>query len=44
MKLQIMNKKQYFICLPKDIVTRKGWVKGDDIEVILTKDGEVILR
>lgn len=44
MKLQIMNNTQYFICLPKEVVMRKGWIKGDDIKVILTKEGEVILK
>ena len=43
MKLQLMNGKQYFICLPNSIAKAKGWNKGDDIKCKIGNEGEIIL-
>ncbi len=44
MKLQMMNNKQYFLCLPNQIVKAKGWNKGDKINIRISKEGEIILE
>jgi antitoxin component of MazEF toxin-antitoxin module len=44
MKLQQMNNKQYFITLPNMIVRAKGWVKGDNIKVVIDKEGNLVLH
>lgn len=43
MKLQMMNKKQFFITLPNAIVRMKGWCKGDEIEVKSDQRGNLVL-
>jgi hypothetical protein len=43
MKLQQMNKKQYFVTLPNQIVRAKGWQKGDFIKLEINKNGDLIL-
>jgi hypothetical protein len=43
MKLQQMNKKQYFVSLPNQIVRAKGWQKGDEIKVEIDHKGDLIL-
>lgn len=42
MKLQQMNNRQYFLCLPNKIVRLKGWNKGDNI-VLRESKGEIYL-
>ena len=44
MKLQLMNGKQYFLCLPNQIVRAKGWVKGNNIDVVIDPKGQIVLR
>ena len=44
MKLQLMNNKQYFMCLPNQIVRAKGWKKGDNIEFEIDWRGRIIIK
>jgi antitoxin component of MazEF toxin-antitoxin module len=44
MKLQQMNKKQYFVSLPNQIVRAKGWQKGDEIKIEIDSNGNLILK
>ena len=44
MKLQQMNKKQYFITLPNQIVRAKGWHKGDVIKPEIDPKGNIVLK
>lgn len=41
-KLQF-DTKQYKITLPKAIIEAKGWAKGNELRVILSERGELIL-
>jgi hypothetical protein len=43
MKLQELNKRSYFVVLPKAIVLAKGWKKGDDILYKINDKGELVL-
>ena len=44
-KLQQMKKNsQYFLCLPGAIVRAKGWTKGDPIQTLIDKQGNIVLR
>ena len=44
MKLQLMNKKQYFITLPNKIIRAKGWSKGDNIKIVIDQKGDIVLK
>ena len=44
MKLQLMNGKQYFVCLPNQIVRAKGWKKGENIEFEIDHRGRIIIK
>ncbi len=44
MKLQQMKQGQYFVTLPSQIVRAKGWNKGDYINAIIDKEGNIILK
>ena len=44
MKLQLMNRKQFFITLPNQIVRAKGWKKGDKIKAGIDNKGDIILK
>jgi len=44
MKLQKMNKQQFFITLPNAIVNAKGWMKGDIIKAVINDKGDFLLK
>lgn len=43
-KLQFENKKQFKLTLPKSLILALGWKKGDNIEVKLDKNQNLILK
>lgn len=43
MKLQKMNNKQFFVCIPNSVIRLKGWEKGDVLEWKEIK-GELVLK
>jgi len=43
-KLQYDSNKQYKITLPKQIITAKGWKKGDILEIIIDNNGDLIIK
>ena len=43
MKLQELNKRSYFVVLPKQIVLAKSWKKGDEIKYKINDKGELVL-
>jgi bifunctional DNA-binding transcriptional regulator/antitoxin component of YhaV-PrlF toxin-antitoxin module len=43
-KLQYDQNKQFKITLPKPIVLAKQWLKGDELEVIINSQGDIVLR
>ena len=43
-KLQYDNNKQFKITLPKQIILAKGWKKGDNLEIHLDGDGNIVLK
>lgn len=44
MKLQQMNQRQFFLCLPNQIIRAKQWKKGDTIKVSIDGKGDIVLR
>jgi len=44
MKLQQMNKKQYFITLPNPIIRAKGWEKGEQLKVFIDGKGDLVIK
>ena len=42
-KLQF-DTKQYKITLPKAIIEAKGWLKGNDLRVLINEKGELVLK
>lgn len=44
MKLQQMNNRQFFITLPNQIVRAKGWEKGENLKVMIDKNGDLVIR
>lgn len=44
MKLQQMKGRQYFLSLPSQIVRAKGWKKGDQINIEINKEGNIVLK
>ena len=42
--LQFPNKKQYIITIPKGLVLAKGWKKGDKLEFVIDKSGNIVMR
>ena len=44
MKLQQLKNKQFVISLPSQIVRAKGWNKGDYINAIIDKEGNIVLK
>ncbi len=42
--LQFPNKQQYIATIPKGLVLAKGWKKGDTLEFVISKKGEIIVR
>ncbi len=44
MKLQFDTNEQYKLTLPKALVVAKGWKKGDEIEIRLDENGNIVLR
>jgi len=44
MKLQLMNKRQFFITLPNQIVKAKGWQKGQELKIEFDGRGNLILK
>jgi len=42
-KLQYDLNKQFKITLPKSLILAKAWKKGDELDVILDKDGNLVL-
>ena len=43
-KLQYENNQQFKITLPKQIVSAKGWKKGDSIKIMLDSNGNIVLQ
>ena len=43
MKLQ-NNKGQFRLTIPKDIARLKGWKQGTQIELILDKNGDILIK
>ncbi len=43
-KLQFDNNQQFKITLPKPIVLAKSWKKGDDINIEIDGEGNIILK
>lgn len=39
-----MNNKQFFLCMPSQIIRAKGWNKGDSIKIIIDQKGDLILK
>jgi len=44
MKLQQLKQGQFFLCLPRELVRAKQWQKGDDIKVLINKEGDLVLK
>jgi bifunctional DNA-binding transcriptional regulator/antitoxin component of YhaV-PrlF toxin-antitoxin module len=42
--LQYPNSKQYIVTVPKGLVLAKGWKKGDKIEFVIDKSGNIVMR
>ena len=42
--LQFPNKKQYIVTIPKGLVLAKGWKKGDKLEFVIDKSGNIVMR
>lgn len=43
-KIQFDGNRQYKLTLPKQIVEAKGWGKGDEVRVLLSDSGDLVLR
>lgn len=41
---KIGDADHYFITIPKDIVERKGWKKGDRIMLSFNENGDIVIR
>jgi len=44
MKLQELPKGIHMVSLPVQIVRAKGWEKGNDIQVTINKEGNLVLK
>ena len=44
MKLQEMKKGTMFVTLPIQILRAKRWVKGDNIDCEINKEGDLVLK
>ena len=44
MKLQFDKNNQYKLTLPKALIEAKGWKKGDEIDIKLDENGNIILK
>ena len=42
--IQFPNKKQYIVTIPKGLVLAKGWKKGDKLEFVIDKSGNIVMR
>ena len=43
-KLQHDSNGQYKITLPKSIIEAKRWKRGDSIRILLSNEGNIVLR
>ena len=43
-RIQLDANGQYKITLPKQIVLAKNWKKGDRIRILITGDGDLVLK
>ena len=44
MKLQQLKNGAYVLTLPKQIILAKQWQKGDDIKIMIDKEGNIVLK
>jgi bifunctional DNA-binding transcriptional regulator/antitoxin component of YhaV-PrlF toxin-antitoxin module len=44
MKIQQMKNGQHFITLPRQIVRAKNWKKGQELEIIINDQGQLIIK
>ncbi len=42
--IQFRNQKQFVITLPKGLVLAKSWKKGDNLEFVLDKTGNILIK